>query len=127
MAWTDEKRALVISEYSDTMANEYDNDIDRAAASVEIVKELAETHEETVNGVRMILNKAEVYIKKTAAPKSASKEGGTKRVNKAEAIATLKELIISAAGEEAIQDDILDKMTGKAAMYFAGILQPTVS
>ena len=75
----------------------------------------------------MILNKAEVYIKKTAAPKSASKEGGTKRVNKAEAIATLKELIISAAGEEAIQDDILDKMTGKAAMYFAGILQPTVS
>jgi len=127
MAWTDEKRALVISEYSDTMANEYDNDIDRAAASVEIVKELAETHAETVNGVRMILNKAEVYIKKTAAPKSASKEGGTKRVNKAEAIATLKELIISAAGEEAIQDDILDKMTGKAAMYFAGILQPTVS
>jgi hypothetical protein len=111
------------------MANEYDNDVDRAAASVEIVKELAETHEETVNGVRMILNKAGVYIKKaTTAKATASKDGGgAKRVNKAEAIATLKELIISTAGEDAIENDILDKMTGKAAMYFAGILQPTVS
>ena len=27
MAWTDEKRALVISEYSDTMANEYDRSL----------------------------------------------------------------------------------------------------
>lgn len=124
MAWTDEKRALVISEYKDIMANEYDSDETRAAASVEVVKELAETHGETSNGVRMILSKDGCYIKKATVTKTTTKEGTTKRINKAEAIQTLKDLI-SGIDPALVDNEILDKLTGKAANYFSSILQTT--
>ena len=51
MAWTDDKRNAVITSYVDTMEKEYDNDEDRAKSSMEVVKELAEVHGESPNGV----------------------------------------------------------------------------
>lgn len=128
MAWTDEKRKLVIDEYVNTMENEYATDEERARASMEVVRELSEIHGETPNGVRGILSAAKVFIKKTNASTPAAASTGAKRVNKAEAIASLKSLIILACNNDnaAIDADIIDKLTGKAAMYFSGVLQQAI-
>ena len=56
MAWTDEKKAEVIEAYE--AANPTPEN------SMEIVAEIAEEHGESPNGVRMVLTKAGVYIKK---------------------------------------------------------------
>lgn len=129
MAWTDDKRAAVIAEYTNTMATEYDNDADRSAASLEVVKELGEKHGEAPNGVRTILMKAGVYIKKdaTAAAVAATKTnatGGTKRISKDDAIQTLTNQI-GAIDPALIDAEILSKLTGKAAAYFSTILMKT--
>lgn len=122
MAWTDEKKEKVVAEYSEIMKNNYETDEERANATTEIVAQLAEVHGEAPNGVRTILNRAGVYIKKVATAKAASKEGASKRVNKAEAHQTLKTLI-SAIDPDLVDAEIVEKLTGKAALYFAGILQ----
>ena len=114
MAWTDEKKAEVIEAYesqSPTPEN-----------SMEIVKEIAEEFEESPNGVRMVLTKAGVYVKKAPASSGGTKStsGGT-RVSKAAAIESLT-AAISDAGQE-VDDAIIAKLTGKAAVYFAGIVE----
>ena len=115
MAWTDEKKAEVIEAYK--AANP------TPETSVEIVKELAETYEESPNGVRMILTKAEVYIKKSPAAKGDSSNGSTGggRVSKAAAQEALSAAIES-AGQEA-NEEIITKLTGKAAQYFTTVLE----
>ena len=59
MAWTDEKKAEVIEAYES--ANPTPEN------SMEIVAEIAEEHNESPNGVRMVLTKAGVYVKKAPA------------------------------------------------------------
>ena len=70
----------------------------------------------------MILTKAGVYIKKAPASGSAkaSTNGGGGRVSKAAAIESLS-AAISDAGQE-VDQEILDKLTGKAAVYFTGVI-----
>ena len=76
---------------------------------------------ESPNGVRMILTKAEVYIKKApAAGSSAPKSGGGTRVSKAAAVEALA-AALSDAGQE-VDEDIVNKLTGKAAQYFTTII-----
>jgi hypothetical protein len=124
--WTDQKRQEVIEAYTDTMKNEYDTDEARAAATTEVAAELAEIHGETTNGVIGILNRAKVYIKKSAVKKkAATSTGGTTRVNKAEAIQTLKDLITT-IDAEGVDEEIIAKLTGKAALYFSGVLQKVI-
>jgi hypothetical protein len=65
--------------------------------SMEIVKEVAEELGESPNGVRMILTKAGVYV-------------------------TFLTSTISDAGQE-VDAQIISKLTGKAAVYFAGIIE----
>lgn len=125
MAWTDEKREAVIAEYQDTMQNEYDTDAKREAATVEVVKELAEKYEETVNGVRNVLNRAGVYIKKSAATASKTGTTGAKRVSKADALQELKNTI-AAIDPSLVNEDLIDKLTGVTASYFVGILTVAV-
>ena len=112
--WTDENKAQVIEEYKEAEPTPEN--------SMDIVNELAEKHGATPNGVRMILSKADVYVKKTPASTSSAgkKEGSSTRVSKADAQAALKSAI-SAKGLEP-DDDIIDKLTGKAAAYLAEIL-----
>lgn len=90
--------------------------------SMEIVQELAEKYEKTVNGIRMILSKAGVYVKKasTSKPSSGEKKTTTTRVSKDDAIKSLSDAI-SAAGLEP-DAEILAKLTGKAAIYFASVI-----
>lgn len=119
MSWTDEKKAAVIQAYEDADPT--------PETSLEIVKELAEEYEESPNGVRMILTKAGVYIKKAAATAATKKEGGTAstRVSKAGAQEALSAAILAAGAT--LDDDIISKLTGKAAQYFTNILSPEVT
>src|SRR6056300_1799363 len=80
VAWTDEKKAEVIAAYEAADPTPEN--------SMEIVKDIAEEHEESPNGVRMILTKAGVYVKKAPASggsKAASNGGSGARVSKAAA------------------------------------------
>ena len=113
MAWTDESRQQAIEAYEAAEPTPEN--------SMEIVKQIAEDMGESPNGVRMILTKAEVYVKKAPATGSAkSSTGGGTRVSKADSQATLKDAL-SDAGQD-IDEDIIDKLTGKAAVYFAGVI-----
>ena len=68
MAWTDEAKAQAVEMYT---AEE-----PTPENSMEIVKEIAAELGESPNGVRMILTRAGVYVKKTPATKSTSGGGG---------------------------------------------------
>ena len=113
MAWTDERKAQAISMY--------ENAEPTPETRMEVVKEIAEELGESPNGVRMVLTKAGVYIKKaaTASSGTAKSTGGT-RVSKEAAIAGLT-TALKDAGQE-VDADIVSKLTGKAAVYFTGIV-----
>jgi len=114
MAWTDESKAEAIAMYQEAEPT--------PETSMEIVKQIADELGESPNGVRMILTKAEVYIKKApAASSSAPKSGGGgTRVSKAAAVEALA-AALSDAGQE-VDEDIVNKLTGKAAQYFTTII-----
>jgi transposase-like protein len=115
--WTDELKKQVVKMYQDADPT--------PETSTEIIKDIADEIEMSPNGVRMVLVQAQVYVKKEASGGSkttAKKEGDApKRVSKESAIADLK-AAIEAKGA-AIDDDILSKLTGKAAVYFLGVLK----
>lgn len=120
MAWTDEQKQAVVDKY---LAMD-----PTAENGTELVKAIAEEMEQSPNGVRQVLVQAGVYLKKdptaaTTTTKTTGKTGsteGTKRVSKESQIAALKEAIEARGG--AIDDDILSKLTGKAAAYFTDVL-----
>lgn len=116
MAWDDTKKAEVIKAYE--AANPTPEN------SVEIVKQIAEDFEESPNGVRMVLTKAGVYIKKSPGAASsgggAAKATGGTRVSKAGAQEALVAAITD-AGQE-VDEEIVSKLTGKAAQYFAALI-----
>jgi hypothetical protein len=114
MAWDDDKKAEVVSMYEGADPT--------PETSMEIVKEIADNVGESPNGVRMILTKAGVYIKK-APTSSAKTEGGSKRVSKVAAHAKLCAEITSAGQEPDME--IIGKMTGKAAEYIANVISKT--
>ena len=90
-------------------------------AKAQAVKMVADELGESPNGVRMILTKAGVYVKKTPAVRASSGNGGGGRVSIADAQQSLKDAI-SDAGAEA-DEAIIGKLTGKAAKYFAELIE----
>lgn len=116
--WTPELKEEVKSRY---LAGEPTPD-----NSLEIIKEIADDIEMSANGVRMVLIQAGVYVKKpegAASGKTTAKKAdgeGTKRISKESAIADLK-AAIEARGAE-VDNEILDKLTGKAAVYLTSVL-----
>lgn len=111
--WTQEFKQEVIDAYE--AANP------TPETTMDIVKKLAEEFEKTANGVRMVLTKGGVYIKKEISRASATTDSGkSKRVNKADAIDSLKKLITDNGKD--VDNDICDRLTGKAAVYFAELL-----
>lgn len=113
MAWDDDKKAQAVEMY------EAENPT--SENSMEIVKEIADELSESPNGVRMILSKAGVYIKKAPAASSggAAKPAST-RVSKQDAQDALVEAI--RAAEKEVDMDIVSKLTGKAAQYFTTLI-----
>lgn len=116
-SWTDELKEQVIKMYQDADPT--------PETSTEIIKDIAEEIEMSPNGVRMVLVQAQVYVKKEAGASgktTAKKEGDApKRVSKESAIADLKAAIESKGA--AVDEDILSKLTGKAAVYFLSVLK----
>lgn len=115
LSWTDEKKKKVVDLY---LAGE-----PTPENSMEIVKEIADDLDESPNGVRMILSKAGVYVTKTAAPKTASgaKGEGSARVSKEASQARLIAAINTIGAT--VDEEIISKLTGKAAVYLAGIIE----
>lgn len=116
MAWTDETKKQAVDAY---LAGE-----PTAENSTELVKEIAEEMEQSANGVRQVLVQAGVYIKKdaVAGTKGTPTKGASDkapRVSKESQIAELKALI-EAKGQEA-DDEVLSKLTGKAAAYLVKV------
>lgn len=115
--WTDELKQEVIAKY-EAAGPTPEN-------STEIIKDIAEEIEMSPNGVRMVLVQAGVYVKKDASASTAKTKAATgdkpARVSKESAIAELREAI-EAAGKE-VDEDILSKLTGKAAVYFLSVLK----
>jgi len=116
--WSEEQKAQVIQEYQDAEPT--------PATSTEIVKDIAERMEQSPNGVRMVLVQAGVYLKKEAGKAegktAVSKDGTSKapRVSKESSIAALA-AAIEAKGLT-VDTEILEKLTGKAAVYFTGLM-----
>ena len=120
MAWDEDKKARAIAMYEESEPTPEN--------SMSIVSEIADDLGESPNGVRMILSKAGVYVKKDPAAATASAGGAAKsktskttstRVSKEDAQAQLI-AAIEAAGKD-VDSDIISKLTGKAAVYFAGL------
>jgi hypothetical protein len=112
VAWDDEKRQQAVDMY---LASD-----PTPETSMEIVEAVAEELGETINGVRMILSKAEVYVKKNQPTKAAAKGNGGGRTSKAAA----HEALISAitdSGQDP-NEEIISKLTGKAALYLAEVI-----
>ena len=114
VAWDDEKKAQAVEMY--------EAESPTPETSMEIVKAIADELSESPNGVRMILTKAGVYVKKTPATGSAKNGGGSgnRRVSKAAAQESLIAAITDAGKE--VDEEIISKLTGKAAVYFTGLL-----
>jgi len=112
MAWTDEAKEQAIEMYQDAEPT--------PETSMEIVKDIAEELGESPNGVRMILTKAGVYVRKTPAAKSSGGSTGGGRVSVADA----QEKLTSALSDAGIEVDsaIIGKLTGKAAVYFTTVI-----
>ena len=113
MAWDDDKKAQAVEMYE---AQE-----PTPETSMEIVKEIADELNESPNGVRMILTKAGVYVKKAPATGNGggTSSGGT-RVSKQAA----QDALTAAINDKglSVDEDIISKLTGKAAQYFTGLL-----
>ena len=115
MPWTEEDKKKVIEKYTDADPT--------PETSTEIIKEIAEELDQSPNGIRMILVQAGVYVKKdttTTTTKGTSKTEGSKRVSKESSIAALRKLIEDKGAP--VDDDILEKLTGKAAVYFVSVI-----
>jgi hypothetical protein len=111
MAWDDNKKAQAVDLYTELEPT--------PETSMEIVKDVADSLGESPNGVRMILTRAGVYVKKAPTSSSSNSTGGS-RVSKADAQSALSDAIQD-AGQE-IDQGIIDRLTGKAAVYFTNII-----
>lgn len=117
MAWTDEKKAEVISMYEERDPTPEN--------SVEIVAEIAEELEESPNAVRTILSKAGVYVKKGSAAKAKAGGTGGTRVSKKAAQEGLAKAIADTG--HAVDDEIISRLTGKAAAYLTEVINAASS
>jgi len=115
--WTDELKAKVIEMYEGAGPT--------PESSTEIIKDIAEEIEMSPNGVRMVLVQAGVYVKKEAGASTTKTKApsgeGTKRVSKESSIAELRAAIEDM--NKPVDEDILSKLTGKAAVYFLSVLK----
>ena len=109
MAWEEDKKQQAIEMYTDEEPT--------PETSMEIVKLIAEELNESPNGVRMILTRAGVYIKKNPSAGNSSGKTGGGSVSKAECHQQLVDAVGSLGGS--LDMSIIDKISGKAAKHIA--------
>ena len=112
MPWEEEKKQQAIEMYT--------GEEPTPENSMEIVKTISTELGESPNGVRNILVRAGVYVKKTPATRSSSSKTNGGRVSVADAQATLANAIRDTGSEP--DEAIINKLTGKAANYFAEMI-----
>lgn len=104
---------------------------ERPSMTTEVVKQVAEEFGIPANSARLHISRDPrgVYIKKDSAKKPAGdgekKSGGT-RTSKAAAQAELKSALMDAGASEdkvAEGEEIIEKMTGKAALFLAELIR----
>lgn len=116
--WTPELKEKVIKLYKDAEPT--------PASSTEVIKDIAEQMEQSANGVRQVLVQAGVYVKKEVSTEkptkgtTTEKSDGAKRVSKESQLDALR-AAITAKGVT-VDDEIVSKLTGKAAAYFVSVL-----
>ena len=119
LKWTEELTAQVVETYEASDPTPEN--------TVELCKTIADEVGATVNAVRMVLSNRGVYVTKApgatkpAATKDADGKEKPKRVSKAAAQAEL--ISVLAELEADVEEDIIEKLTGKAALYFTGVLR----
>ena len=102
--WPDELRNKVVKKYKAANPTE-DNTL-----------EIADEVDKTVNGVRLVLSQAGVYVKaKSSNTSDKETKSSGPRVSKEAALQGLKDAI-AAKGME-VDEDIIKRFTGKAAVY----------
>jgi len=106
--WTDELKQQVIEEYTSKNPT--------PETTGDIIEVIAEEHGKTVNGVRMILSKASVYVSKGKPSSSSPAEDKPARKTKQESLDELSQLLED--HEVQPDDTVISKMTGKAAEFF---------
>ena len=110
--WTDEEKAAVIAEYTEAEPTPEN--------TMDIVKEIADGCGKSSNAIRMILSRADVYVKKSP-PTKTEGASSSKRIVKADALKELTETITAVGAE--VDEDIIARLTGKAAVYFSGVIK----
>lgn len=114
--WTDELKAKAVASYTAMEPT--------AVTTAECVKAVAEELGQSPNGVRMILSKAEVYVKSGKAVSTTAtgaKPTGTKAPSKAQSVSDLLAAITDLGQEPDME--VIEKLTGKQAIYFTTILR----
>ena len=113
--WTPEFTEKLVAQYVESEPTE--------DTTTEIIKKMAEEHEVSPNGLRTKLVQADVYIKKTPAASASAKDKDgkpkAKRLSKDDAIGMLRDAINKA--DKPVNEEIISKLTGKAALYFASL------
>jgi hypothetical protein len=115
--WTDELKEKVKTMYLEAEPT--------AETSTEIVKDIAEEIDQSPNGVRQVLVQAGVYVKKDPVGEKkvagkATSDDKPKRVSKEVQFDALRAAIV--ASGSTVDEDIITKLTGKAAAYFTTVL-----
>lgn len=106
----------------EAIVEEYKLEDPTPETSTEIVKAIAEGRGVSPNAVRFLLMEEKVYVKKDATAKDdTAKTTTSKRVSKEDAINVLRETI-NGLGKE-VDEDIITKLTGKAAIYITSLLK----
>jgi hypothetical protein len=112
--WTDELRAKVVADYVKAEPT--------GLNTVSIMEDIAKDTGKSVNGIRMILTKNEVYVKAEPVKGAAKAGAGTgTRVSKQDSIDALVAVMQSEDLE--IDESVVNKLTGKAAIYFTGVIK----
>ncbi|XAG95892.1 hypothetical protein U7154_000125 [Kononvirus KKP3711] len=123
--WTDEVFAEMKQEYLSRME---ELGADAPKHSSEVVAEIAQAYGTSSNGFRMKLSKDGCYVKKeqtasTSKAKSGESKGGS-RTSKATAHAELKAALTDGGvTDEDIDAEIIEKLTGKAALHLAELIR----
>lgn len=115
--FTEELKEEVILEYKSRMS-EFSEE-DQPLHTLDVVKDLATEYGSSANGIRMLLSKAGVYIKKADAPK-VSANAAPKRMSKEAAHQALADAIESFGIEP--NKEIISKLSGVAAQYLSTVL-----
>lgn len=118
---TEELKKQVIETYVEDISAYPEEE--RPKVTMEIVNSIATEFGLTPNSARVILTNAGVYVLKKVEPKAAATGStGGSRVNKDSAHKALT-AALEAIGVEDVDQEIVGKLTGKAAQYLATAIQ----